>query len=31
MRAVIVYAHASELPPDGVPTIKSLAELPALL
>jgi putative hydrolase of the HAD superfamily len=31
MRAVIVTAHASELPPDGVPTIKSLAELPALL
>jgi FMN phosphatase YigB (HAD superfamily) len=31
MRAVVVTAHASELPPHGVPTIKSLAELPALL
>lgn len=31
MRAVIVTAHADEPPPDGVPTIASLAELPALL
>jgi putative hydrolase of the HAD superfamily len=31
MRAVIVTAHADEPPPDGVPTIKSLAELPSLL
>jgi FMN phosphatase YigB (HAD superfamily) len=31
MRAVVVTAHASELPPDGVPTIRSLVELPALL
>jgi FMN phosphatase YigB (HAD superfamily) len=31
MRAVVVTAHADELPPDGVPTIASLAELPALL
>lgn len=31
MRAVIVTAHAAEPPPDGVPTITSLAELPALM
>lgn len=31
MRAVICTAHASELPPDGIPTIASLAELLALL
>jgi HAD superfamily hydrolase (TIGR01509 family) len=31
MRAVIVTAHAEESPPDGVPTIRSLAELPSLL
>jgi len=31
MRAVIVTAHAEEPPRDGVPTIKSLAELPSLL
>jgi FMN phosphatase YigB (HAD superfamily) len=31
MRAVIVTAHADERPPDGVPAIKSLAELPSLL
>jgi len=31
MRAVVVTAHATEIPPHGVPTIKSLAELPALL
>lgn len=31
MRAVIVTAHAAEPPPDGVPAIKSLAELPSLL
>jgi len=31
MRAVIVTAHAGEPPPDGVPTIRSLAEVPALL
>ena len=31
MQAVIVTAHAAELPPDGVPTISSLAELPELL
>lgn len=31
MRAVIVTAHAEELPPDGVPTIKRLAELRSLV
>ena len=31
MRAVIVTAHADEQPGDGVPTISSLAELPAPL
>lgn len=31
MRAVIVTAHAAEPPPDGVPTIRSLSDLPALL
>jgi HAD superfamily hydrolase (TIGR01509 family) len=31
MRAVVVTAHADEPPPDGVPAIRSLAELPSLL
>lgn len=31
MRAVIVTAHADQLPPDGVPTIKTLAEVASLL
>ncbi len=31
MRAVLVTAHAEEPPPDGVPTIKTLAELLSLL
>lgn len=31
MRAVVVTAHAEEEPRDGVPTIRSLAELPSLL
>jgi HAD superfamily hydrolase (TIGR01509 family) len=31
MRAVILTAHAEEPPPDGVPAIASLTELPALL
>jgi len=31
MRAVVVTAHADEPPPDGIPTIASLAELPLLL
>jgi HAD superfamily hydrolase (TIGR01509 family) len=31
MRAVIFTAHAEEAPPDGVPTIASLSELPGLL
>jgi putative hydrolase of the HAD superfamily len=31
MRAVICTAHAAEIPPEGIPTIASLAELPALL
>lgn len=31
MRAVICTAHATEIPPDGIPTIESLAELPGLL
>ncbi|HKB33141.1 MAG TPA: HAD family hydrolase [Candidatus Dormibacteraeota bacterium] len=31
MRAVIFTAHAEEPPPDGVPTISSLSEVPLLL
>ncbi len=31
MRAVVVTAHADEQPPNGVPAIKTLAELPSLL
>jgi putative hydrolase of the HAD superfamily len=31
MRAILCTAHASEIPPPGIPTIASLAELPALL
>jgi len=31
MRAVVVTAHAEEPPPDGIPAIASLAELPLLL
>jgi len=31
MRAVVVTAHADEPPPDGIPTIATLAELPLLL
>jgi putative hydrolase of the HAD superfamily len=31
MRAVICTAHAAQRPPDGVPTIDSLAELPGTL
>ena len=31
MRAVICTAHATEMPPEGVPTIASLVELPGLL
>jgi HAD superfamily hydrolase (TIGR01509 family) len=31
MRAVLLTAHAEEPPPDGVPTIASLSELPRLL
>ena len=31
MRAVICMAHATELPPDGIPTIASLKELPGFL
>jgi HAD superfamily hydrolase (TIGR01509 family) len=31
MRAVLLTAHAEEPPPDGVPTIASLSELPLLL
>ncbi|MHB8589033.1 MAG: HAD family hydrolase [Candidatus Dormibacteraceae bacterium] len=31
MRAVIFTAHAEQAPPDGVPTISSLSELPRLL
>ncbi len=31
MRAVVVTAHADEPPPDGIPAIASLAELPLLL
>lgn len=31
MRAVICIAHATEPPPDGIPTIASLSDLPGLL
>ncbi|HXC79462.1 MAG TPA: HAD family hydrolase [Candidatus Acidoferrum sp.] len=31
MRAVICTAHAAEAPPEGIPTIASLAELPGLV
>jgi HAD superfamily hydrolase (TIGR01509 family) len=31
IRAVICTAHAAEVPPEGIPTIASLAELPAWL
>jgi putative hydrolase of the HAD superfamily len=31
MRAVIFTAHAEETPPDGIPTISSLTEVPGLL
>jgi len=31
MRAIVCTAHASEIPPAAIPTIASLAELPALL
>jgi putative hydrolase of the HAD superfamily len=31
MRAVICTAHAAEPPPDGIPTIASLSDLPGLL
>jgi putative hydrolase of the HAD superfamily len=31
MRAVLFTAHAEGLPPDGIPTIASLSELPGLL
>lgn len=31
MRAILCTAHASEIPPPGIPTIASLAELPTLL
>ena len=31
MRAVICTAHAAEPPPDGIPTIASLSELPGIL
>jgi HAD superfamily hydrolase (TIGR01509 family) len=31
MRAVIVLAHADSAPPDGVPSIRSLAALPSIL
>jgi HAD superfamily hydrolase (TIGR01509 family) len=31
MRAVVVTAHADEPPPPGVPSIRSLAELPGLI
>ncbi len=31
IRAVIFTAHATELPPDGIPTIASLSDLPGLL
>ena len=31
MRAVVVTAHADEIPPDGIPAIRSLAELPSLV
>jgi putative hydrolase of the HAD superfamily len=31
MRAIVCTAHAAEIPPPGIPTIASLAELPARL
>jgi HAD superfamily hydrolase (TIGR01509 family) len=31
MRAIICTAHAAEIPPNSIPTISSLAELPGLL
>jgi HAD superfamily hydrolase (TIGR01509 family) len=31
MRAILCTAHASEMPPPGIPTISSLGELPAVL
>ncbi len=31
MRAVICVAHAAEPPPDGIPTIASLKDLPRVL
>ena len=31
MRAVICTAHAAEIPPEGIPTIASLTDLPGLL
>ena len=31
MRAVVLTAHAEEPPPEGVPTIASLTELPGFL
>ena len=31
MRAVILTAHAEDMPPDGIPTIASLSEIPRLL
>jgi putative hydrolase of the HAD superfamily len=31
MRAVICTAHATEMPPAGIPTIRSLADLPGML
>jgi putative hydrolase of the HAD superfamily len=31
MRAVICTAHAAEPPPEGIPTIASLGDLPGLL
>jgi FMN phosphatase YigB (HAD superfamily) len=31
MRAILFTAHAEGPPPDGIPTIQSLTELPGLL
>jgi FMN phosphatase YigB (HAD superfamily) len=31
MRAVIYTAHSAQIPPDGIPTIGSLAELRGLM
>ena len=31
MRAVICTAHAAEPPPDGIPTIAALKDLPGIL